>query len=202
MALGSARRFPHDLHSHDAAASAAGDRPGPPSPEDAGGKPPSRAGGRLWREDGKLLYDCGDGNAASARLLWARPLSGRGGPVSVMAAGKKREIRYLESPDLLDPESRRIALEELSRGVVMPRITRIHSVTSRFGNFYWNVETDFGPKTFLLTSPENNTVRPDPDTIVLKDASGNAFEITPVSGLDRASLREFDRVYTVHGPEL
>ncbi|MDR1613577.1 MAG: DUF1854 domain-containing protein [Planctomycetota bacterium] len=192
---GSARRHGRDLHSHDDAPLGEPARVLHSSGEDSAGETAAGSGMRLRREDGKLLYDCGDGNPVAVRLLWARPLSGRNGPLSVMLAAKKREVRYLESPDILDPESKRIALEELAEGMVLPRIERIVSVTPRFGNYYWQVETDRGSRTFLLTSPENNAIRLSPDAIVLKDALGNAFEINPISGLDRGSRLEFDRVF-------
>ncbi len=153
------------------------------------------ATGRLWREDGKVMFQAADGEKPeAARVVWARPLSGRGGPVSILLAGKKRELAYFVSPDDLPPESRAVALEELAAGMILPRITAIHRVRPRFGNYYWDVETDMGRRKFLLQSPENNTFRPGPDAIVIKDVSDNCYEINPVSGLSRSSLRELDRV--------
>lgn len=151
--------------------------------------------GKLWREGDRVLYRAADGGEAVAvRALWARPLSGRGGPVSLMHARKKREAAYLPSLDVLDPESRRVAEEELAGSLVLPRIVRIRQVVARLGNYYFDVETDRGDRKFLLSSPEMNSYRPSPDAIVVRDVSGNAYEIVPVSGLDRASRRELDRV--------
>lgn len=153
--------------------------------------------GTLYREDGRVMYRPADGGPAQAvRLVWARPLSRRGGegPVSVMMAGKKKEVAYFSSLDELSGESREIAEEELARSMVMPCIAEILEVKPRFGNYYWTVMTDKGKTTFLLSSPENNTIRPDPETIILKDVSGNVFEISPVSALSAASLKEMDRV--------
>lgn len=150
--------------------------------------------GTLRRDGDKVVYRAEDGTETAARVLWARPLSGRGGPLSVMAADKKREIAYLPGVDCLCGESRRIALEELAGGMIMARITAVRSVRPRFGNYYWDVETDRGPRRFLLNSPETNTLRPEPDAVVLRDVSGNCYEINPLSGLDGQSLREIDRV--------
>ncbi|MDR1519074.1 MAG: DUF1854 domain-containing protein [Planctomycetota bacterium] len=149
---------------------------------------------RLWRENGKLMYQAGENEAPVAvRARWARPLSGRGGAVSLMLAGKKREAAWLPSLDRLPEESRRLLLEELALGLILPRIVRIRRVHSRFGNYYWDVLTDQGWRKFLLASPESNSFRPAPDAIVLKDVYDNCYEINPLSGLDAASRREMAR---------
>jgi hypothetical protein len=151
--------------------------------------------GRLWREGGRVMYQGAEGSDPEAvRVVWARPLSGRGGAVSIMQAGKKKELAYFPSLEALAGESHRIALEELAGSLVLPRITAIVEVKARLGNYYWDVETDMGRRRFLLSAPENNTMRPMPDAVVLKDVSGNCYEINPVSGLDKNSLRELDRV--------
>lgn len=163
--------------------------------EAAGEQAHPRPFGRLWREDGRLMYQDGAGGAPEAvRVLWARPLSGRGGPVSIMLAAKKKELALLPSPDALPEESRALALEELAASLVLPRITAIRRIQPRFGNYYWDVDTDMGPRKFLITSPENNSLRPAPDILVIRDVAGNCYEIAPVSALDAASRRELDRV--------
>ena len=154
-----------------------------------------RPSGKLWREKGKVLYqDEENPDPVAVRVVWARPLSGRGGPVSVMLAGKKREIAYYPDLEAIPEDSRAIAAEELAGSLILPRITAIFSITPRFGSYYWDVDTDMGKKTFLLTSPENNSIRPSPDVIVIKDVAGNCYEINPVSALNRSSLGELDRV--------
>jgi Domain of unknown function (DUF1854). len=153
--------------------------------------------GELRRENGRLVYVAAPGKTPeAARIVWARPLSERdgSGPVSIMMAGKKRELSYLPSLSSLSPESRRIAEEELAAGMIMPRILSVSRVKPRFGNYYFDVETDKGSRRFLLSSPENNSFRPKPDVIIVKDVSGNCYEINPVSGLDAGSLAELDRV--------
>lgn len=153
--------------------------------------------GELSREDGKTIYRSSPDQAGEpARVVWARPLSNRDSEssVSILMAEKKRELAYVPSLDLLSPASRRIAEEELGMGMVLPRITAILQVKPRFGNYYFDVETDLGARRFLLSSPENNSFRPKPDVIVVKDVSGNCYEINPVSGLDKNSLAELDRV--------
>ncbi len=104
------------------------------------------------------------------------------------------EIAYLADLRELPEESRRIAEEELARSMVMPVITAIHSVRQRFGNYYWDVETDRGARKFLLSSPETNSMRPAPDVVIIRDVSGNCYEIASVAGLDRGSRSAMERV--------
>ena len=149
---------------------------------------------RLWRENGKLMYRGADGTEPVAvRVRWARPLSDRGGAASLMLAGKKREAAWLPDLACLPEESRRLVLEELALGLILPRIIRIRRVHSRFGNYYWDVLTDQGWRKFLLSSPESSSFRPAPDVVVLKDVYDNCYEINPLSGLDAASRREMER---------
>jgi hypothetical protein len=187
----SARMRLPDLHQH----AAPEDAPQASALPDASEPPADSRAGSLWRENGKVFYrDVSGGEAVAVRVVWARPLSDRGGAASILQAGKKREIAYLASLDELDPASRRIAEEELSASMVMPAITKISSVRQRFGNYYWEVETDKGPKSFLLTSPETNSFWPKPDTVVIRDVSGNCYEIPSVEGLDKDSRTEMERV--------
>lgn len=185
---------PVDLHQHEPPPPEGGGEAIPVPCDDCGPGGGTAAAARLWRQDGKLMYADAVTEPISVRLVWALPLSGREGPVSVLVAGKKKEAAFLPSLDVLDAESRGLAREELAQGMILPRITAIHQVKSRFGNYYFDVDTDMGRRRFLLAAPENNSFRPRPDTVVVKDVSGNCFEISPISGLSRASLRELERV--------
>lgn len=195
MSSGSVRlHVPVDLHQHDDPPE--GEPEAIPAPEaEGGGSPAELHDARLWREGGKVYYQDASMDAPEAvRLVWARPLSDRPGAMSVMRAGKKREVAFLPDLGVLPEESREIALEELHAGTILPRIVSVREVRPRFGNYYWDVETDRGRRTFLLSSPENNALRPRPGALVIRDVSGNCYEIPDVPSLDAASRREMDRV--------
>ena len=196
MSSGSVRlHVPIDLHQHDDPPAGDGGDARPEAPGGGEMKACSLSVGRLWREDGRVMYqDAGLETPQPARVVWARPLSGRGGPVAIMLAGKKRELAFVPDVNDLPEESRKIALEELDSGLVLPVITAIHRVKPRFGNYYWDVETSMGRRKFLLSSPESNTFRPRPGVIVLKDVSGNCYEIASVDSLSASSRREMERV--------
>lgn len=198
MSSGSVRlHAPRDIHQHEDPPEGNG-RPAIPDgrgdTDCCAGRMPEK--GRLWREDGKVMYrDADNCQPQAVRIVWARPLSRRGdGPVSIMLAGKKQEVAYYSSLEDLPEESRAVAREELAAGTILPRIAVIHQVKPRFGNYYFDVDTDMGRRKFLLSSPENNSYRPAPDVVVVRDVSGNCYEIAPISGLSPTSRRELDRV--------
>ena len=151
--------------------------------------------GVLRREGERLLYRGPDGGPERpARLVWARPLTGRGGAFCVLAEEKRKELAFYPGLDALDPESRKVAEEELRMGMVMPRITRVLKTDARFGNRYWRVETDRGAADFLTGSPDTNVFWPSPDACVIRDTLGNTFEIASLAALDPESRRLAERV--------
>ena len=128
------------------------------------------------------------------KLVWVRPISGRGGEVACLDPKKKTEVAMLSSLAALDPDSRRVAEEELGRRYLVPRITRVLRATANFGVRYWHVETDLGERRFALKHAAKNAVWITEDHLVLRDTLGCRYEIKPYSVLDRASRAEVEKV--------
>ncbi len=150
---------------------------------------------KLRRNGDQILYHSGDGDGAvPVRVAWVRPLTGRGGAVTVMHAGKKQEIAMLEGFDHLDAESRQIVADELACRYFLPKITKVLETFATFGNRYWRVETDRGPRRVLMKSPEADATWVTDDRCLLRDALGNCYEIESFAGLDRASRILADKV--------
>ena len=150
---------------------------------------------RLRRAGDQILYHAGDDQEPiPVRLSWARPLTDRGGQVVILRAGKKEEVATLTGAEQLDGTSRGIIEDELKRRYFMPKITRVVSTAATFGNRYWHVETDCGPRRFLMKSPETDATWITDDRCVLKDALGNCYEIESLSELDRASRANVEKV--------
>lgn len=127
------------------------------------------------------------------KLVWVRPISGRGREVSIITQDKK-EILMLKSLDELDPDSRKIAEQELAQRYLVPRITRVLKTRVTFGNRYWNVQTDRGPRAFAMKDPHKNVIRVTEDRLILRDTLGNRYEIKSLSNLDGKSQAEVQRV--------
>lgn len=144
--------------------------------------------GALRRAGDRLFYRAPDADGEVAvRAVWARPLSGRGGAVSLLSADKKMEVAWIPSLDRLDADSRALVTAELDAGVVLPRITRVWETEPRFGHRYWRVDTDMGPTDFLSRSPETNVVWLSATHCLIRDVLGNEYEIPDLSALDPAS---------------
>jgi hypothetical protein len=131
--------------------------------------------------------------AVPVRVVWARPVTGRGHHVAFL---DDRKVAVAMVPNLaaLESASRIIAEEELDRRYCIAVITNVHSAEVISGNRYWDVETDRGRRRFLLREPGKNVVRITPDQLLLRDISGNRFEIPSIVALDPRSRDEIDKV--------
>ena len=153
-----------------------------------------RAPIRLLKRGDAILCDPGDGGEPRpVKLAWARPVAGRGGPLSILDADR-REVALLGGLGELDPESRRIAEAELAARYLVPRITRVIKTRAVFGVRYLHVETDRGERRFAFKDATRDVVWLDDDHVMLRDTMGCRYEINPFSGLDPVSLREAHRV--------
>jgi len=149
---------------------------------------------RLVRQgDEVLLAYEGGTETIPVRLAWARPITGKGGAVCIVDR-QKNQLAMLPSLDALDPESRKVAQEELARRYLMPRITRVISATASFGVRYWHVETDLGERHFALKQASKNATWVSEDHLILRDTLGCLYEINPFSALDSRSRAEVDKV--------
>jgi hypothetical protein len=131
------------------------------------------------------------GEEVPVKIVWARPVSGRGREVSVVGDDKK-ELAMVGALAKLDASSRRIATEELDRRYLIPRITRVLRIRATFGNRYWHVQTDRGVRRFLMKDPVKDAVWVTRDRLMIRDTLGNRFEIESLSGLDARSRCEID----------
>ena len=149
---------------------------------------------KLIREADRVFLQFADAEGRTAvKVVWARPISGRGAEVSFVGPDKQ-EVLMLEGLDALDAASRKIAEEELARRYVFPRITRVISATASFGVRYWHVETDIGERKFALKNASKNAVWITDEHLVLNDTLGCRYEVRPFSTLDEHSRSEIEKV--------
>lgn len=153
-----------------------------------------RARIRLRRKGDQILFDTGDGQEGRpVRLLWARPIAGRGQHLSILDE-KRNELGFVDGLDALDPESRRIAEDELAVRYLVPRITRVIRTRACFGVRYLHVQTEIGERKFAVKDATRDIVWLNDDHLILRDTMGCRYEIKPFSGLDPVSQREARRV--------
>ena len=100
----------------------------------------------------------------------------------------------LNDLSVLDPESRAVAVEALERRYVIPEITRIVASRVQFGNFYWTVETNRGPRWFAIQSPRRNMTWITHDRVMIRDSLNVRYEIPSVKALDARSRDEIAQI--------
>jgi len=139
------------------------------------------------------VFLCRAGERIPVKLVWTRPISGRGGGLCLLDKDKK-EVLMVNDLDDLDADSRRVAEEELSRRYMLPRITRVVRTQAHFGTRYWHVETDRGERRFAMKHAGKHAVWLTDNHLVLRDTLGCLYEVRPYSALDAKSKAEIEKV--------
>ncbi len=103
-----------------------------------------------------------------------------------------QEVRWLPTLDGLEDSLRQMIEEELARREFVPVIRHVHQVTPRVEPSAWEVETDRGPATFVLQSPDDIR-RIDEQRAMLTDAHGVRYLIAELNAMDAASRRILER---------
>ena len=74
------------------------------------------------------------------------------------------------------------------------RVQAVTHTRAEFGVTYWQVETDRGPRDFVVQSLSESCVWLSDTHLLLIDVDGNRFEIADRNALDEASRAQLDRV--------
>lgn len=98
-----------------------------------------------------------------------------------------QEIGQLPDYRDLDPDSRKVLEEELTKRYFMPRIEVIEDLKVNMGVMSWQVQTDRGPRRFEVRSRDDIRYLPH-GRILLRDVDGNRYEIPNYWSLDPRSL--------------
>ena len=101
--------------------------------------------------------------------------------------GSNREIGLIERLRDLDPESRRIAEEEIERRYFLPEITAIYRLEGHFGTYDWEVETDRGRRAFVVRGRSEHIIQLPPHRVAITDVLGNRYQVKDYTRLDRKS---------------
>ena len=108
--------------------------------------------------------------------------------------GADKDIGTLVTLDGLDDDSRRLAEEELFRRYFLPKVTKVRNVKDEFGMMTWDVETDKGPRTFIIRNLREASQEVSPTRLLLTDTDGNRYEFPDVRKLDEKSFAIIQRV--------
>ena len=106
--------------------------------------------------------------------------------------GKGREVGIIKSIHDFDEETQALLLSELNMRYYTPAVTKIHGIKEKLGYYYWDVETDSGPTTFVLNSPFSNIRTLDDGSVIIDDMEGNCFVVPDPEKLDHASYKRIE----------
>ena len=108
--------------------------------------------------------------------------------------GSNREIGLIEHLGDLDRESRHIADDEIERRYFLPEITAVRKLEGHFGTYDWHVETNRGPRSFVVRGRGEHIVQLPPHRVAITDVLGNRYQIPDTTHLDRKSQALLYRV--------
>ena len=112
--------------------------------------------------------------------------------VSKFDMPRPKEIGIVQDIQKMDPQSRKVAEEELEMMYFIPKITRINRIKSERGSYKWIVETDRGEREFDIRHREDIRML-ESNRVIVKDIDGNRFEIPNYSRLDPRSRSMLER---------
>jgi hypothetical protein len=133
-----------------------------------------------------------DSEEIPVTISWLRPISGIGKEISLV--GDQNELGIIDSLEMLDSASRKIAEEELQTSYMVPRIQKIRKTQVHLGNRYFEVCTDRGRCSFIVKNPFICIREFGKDGLFIRDTVGNLFIIESVNALDEKSRIELENV--------
>jgi hypothetical protein len=122
------------------------------------------------------------------RLRLADPLRFPDQYISVIDR-RDHEICLLDSLAGLDPASREIAEEELRQFYAIPTVARVQDLNIKHGPLYWRVDTDLGPREFVVKWSNERVLPLQDGSLRVTDVDGNRFHVPPKERLDAESRK-------------
>ncbi len=108
--------------------------------------------------------------------------------------GDDKDIGILTTLNGLDKASRAVVEEELERRYFTPRIERVLAVKEEFGVVTWEVETDRGPRRFLVRNLRDSTFPLGSNRLMMTDTDGNRYEFPDVSVVGAKAMTVLSKV--------
>ncbi|MGC4042487.1 MAG: DUF1854 domain-containing protein [Armatimonas sp.] len=148
----------------------------------------------FYHPQGTLRLTVGDEKSyPKVSLYQSAPLSKPGEFLSLLDS-KSEEIALVRRLDELTPESRAVAEQELRRRYLTAKIKAITGMKQEFGVTYWHVETDRGPRDFVVQSLSESCAWLSDSHILITDVDGCRFEVEDRTALDDSSRRFLEQV--------
>ena len=166
-----------------------------PAAHSAAAPVPARADGAIEPSEVRLfrgpcgVLRCTGANQKSvlrAKVVRAFPLTDREHWFNVLD-WKNKEVCLIEHPDELDGQSRRLLFEEVDAHYRIAEIQRVHSLKNEYRTLFWDVETQFGRREFVMKWGSDTILWLEHDELMLIDVDTNRFHVANVAVLDARS---------------
>ncbi|MFQ6097827.1 MAG: DUF1854 domain-containing protein [Armatimonadota bacterium] len=150
---------------------------------------------RIWRsDDGRVRMEIADERCVlHVKVARCFPLSHPQRYIGFRDEDDK-DIGTIVEPSELDPESQCVVEEELRKRYFVPIITRIHEIKEEFGVAYWRVDTDKGPREFVVRGLHDDIHELDGNRVLIVDVDGNRFDIPDYTALDPKSYALIEKI--------
>lgn len=103
--------------------------------------------------------------------------------------GESEEVAQIRDVRDLDGESRAVIAASLDDFYLVPTITRIISVSEKFGTLRWTVETDRGIRTFEIRNRFHDIKVYSDGRVRVRDSDDNRYTIRDYKELDAHSRK-------------
>lgn len=133
---------------------------------------------RLERDEhtGSVILNSGDQECRVGVISMAFPLSNPKHWLLVRDE-EGEEIGIIDDFRRLDSDSKQIARAELEKSYFLPAVTDVNDIKEDMNVVTWKVETNRGPRTFMVRSVRQNIRRIAGFGILIKDVDGNRYRI-------------------------
>ena len=150
---------------------------------------------RLWRsETGKLRMEiAGDRCVLHVKVARGFPISDPDHYVSFRDDDDK-DMGMVQDPTKLEPRTRKIVERELHKRYFVPVIQRIRSIKEQYGVGHWVVDTDKGPREFVVRGMSDSIWEVGGNRLIVVDVDGNRYDIPDYTELDHRSYRLIEDV--------
>lgn len=125
------------------------------------------------------------------RLRLADPLAYPDKYVSIIDR-RDHEICLLDSLAGLEPASRDMAEQELRTYYAIPTVSRVNDLSIKHGPLYWRVDTDLGPREFVVKWSSERVLSMPDGSLRVTDVDGNRFHVPALHHLDAESRKRVE----------
>lgn len=142
---------------------------------------------------GRLVCTLADGSEhIGVQPVRAFPIAAPDEGVSLVGSAG-HELVWIPRLSALPEAPRRLLEDELAAREFVPRIHRLHSVSTFSTPSTWQVDTDRGPATLVLKVEEDIRRLPERGRLLITSGHGVVFEVPDLMALDRHSKKLLER---------